>query len=164
MLSTSFTATLIANTIRRQSVCTGRKYTKTVKIAQTYKSTSSPPYSSRQDFKYPKRLIFIAATDDKEWLKGAIAVNDDIYFSTDLFSSVGIEAPGPGEDLAMLSLCNHFILSVSNLTKDCVIITLSAFSKTLIHLPDKHLWTVGSTAVRRTGSQSFGNSAILLYS
>ena len=74
---------------------------------------------SRRDFKSPKRVIFIAATDDKEWLKEAFAVetedfwSDDIYFSTDLFSSVGIKAPGAGEDLALLSLCNHSIISVS---------------------------------------------------
>ena len=74
---------------------------------------------SRHDFKSPQRVIFIAATDDKDFLKEAFAVAtedfwaDDIYFSVDLFSSVGIEAPEPGEDLALLSLCDHSIVSVS---------------------------------------------------
>ena len=64
-------------------------------------------------------MIFIAATDDMDWLKEAFAVKtqdfwaDDIYFSVDLFSSVGIKAPGAGEDLALLSLCDHSIVSVS---------------------------------------------------
>ena len=54
-----------------------------------------------------------------DWLKEAFAVKtedfsaNDIFFSADLFSSVGIEAPGAGEDLALLSLCNHSIISVS---------------------------------------------------
>ena len=74
---------------------------------------------SRHDFKSPQRVIFIAATDDKDWLKEAFAVKteefwaDDVYFSADLFSSVGIKTPGAGEDLALLSLCDHSIVSVS---------------------------------------------------
>ena len=74
---------------------------------------------SRHDFKSPQRVIFIAATDDKDWLKEAFAVKteefwaDDVYFSADLFSSVGIKKPGAGEDLALLSLCDHSIVSVS---------------------------------------------------
>ena len=35
----------------------------------------------------------------------------DIYFSADLFASVGGDG-GTGEDLALLSLCNHSIISV----------------------------------------------------
>ena len=74
---------------------------------------------SRRDFKSPKRVIFIAATDDKAWLKEALVAKtedfwaDDIYFAADLFSSIGIKAPAAGEDLALLSLCNHSIISVS---------------------------------------------------
>ena len=78
------------------------------------------PELFRRDFKNPKRVIFIAATDDKAWLKKAFAKesedfwSDDIYFAADLFSSIGIKAPGAGEDLALLSLCNHSIISVSS--------------------------------------------------
>ena len=64
-------------------------------------------------------MIFIAATDDKDWLREAFAVKtedfwaNDVYFSADLFSSVGIKAAKAGEDLALLSLCDHSIVSVS---------------------------------------------------
>ena len=76
------------------------------------------PSVSRKNFKNRERVIFIAATDALGWLKGEISDQggdfsaDNIFFSTDLFSSVGVEAPGPGEDLALLSLCNHSIISV----------------------------------------------------
>jgi hypothetical protein len=73
----------------------------------------------RHDFKSPQRVIFIAATDDEDWLREAFAVKteefwaDNVYFSADLFSSIGIKTPGAGEDLALLSLCDHSIVSVS---------------------------------------------------
>ena len=69
-------------------------------------------------------MIFIAATDDRGWLEEAFVVKtkdflaDNIYFSHDLFNSVGVKNPGAGEDLALLSLCNHFIISVSRCSKD----------------------------------------------
>ena len=76
------------------------------------------PSVSRKNFKNRERVIFIAATDALAWLKGEISEQDgdfsadNIFFSTDLFSSIGVEAPGPGEDLALLSLCNLSIISV----------------------------------------------------
>ena len=39
----------------------------------------------------------------------------DIYFSADLFASLGDDG-GTGEDLALLSLCNHSIISVREAT------------------------------------------------
>ena len=114
LVRANLTATLMANTIGGRSVCTGSRYyiKKTVHRKHSLKIF-------RRDFKNPKRVIFIAATDDKGWLKEAFATkredfwSDDIYFAADLFSSVGIKAPGAGEDLALLSLCNHSIISVS---------------------------------------------------
>ena len=114
MVRAHLTATSMANTIEGRSVCIGRRYyiEKTLHRKHVYKL-------SRRDFKNPKRVIFIAATDDEGWLKEAFAVEmedfwaDDIYFAADLFSSVGIRAPRAGEDLALLSLCNHSIISVS---------------------------------------------------
>ena len=102
----------------------------------------------RKDFGKQKRMIFIAATDDVEWLKKVFATKtqdflaDDIYFSADLFSSVD---KGAGQDLALLSLCNHSIISV---------ICIRIYS-TLIYLLGKYLWTVGSTAGRRAGLKSY---------
>ena len=115
MVRANLTATSMANTIEGQSVCTGRRYCieKILHRKHVFKL-------SRRDFKNPKRVIFIAATDDEGWLKEAFAVEmedfwaDDIYFAADLFSSVGIRAPRAGEDLALLSLCNHSIISVSS--------------------------------------------------
>ena len=70
----------------------------------------------RKDFGKQKRTIFIAATDDVKWLKEDFATEtqeflaDDIYFSTaNPFSSVD---NGAGQDLSLLSLCNHSIISV----------------------------------------------------
>ena len=68
----------------------------------------------------PTRFYLVGqlTTDALAWLKGEISEQDgdfsadNIFFSTDLFSSIGVEAPGPGEDLALLSLCNHSIISV----------------------------------------------------
>ena len=122
MVRVNLTATLMANTIEGRSVCTGRRYyiEKTLHRKHVYKLHRKLVYKlSRRDFKSPKRVIFIAATDDKAWLKEAFVAktedfwSDDIYFAADLFSSIGIKAPGAGEDLALLSLCNHSIISVS---------------------------------------------------
>ena len=104
-------------------------------------------------------MIFIAATDDMEWLKEAFAVKTedfsagDIFFSADLFSFVGIEAPGAGEDLALLSLCNHSIISVSCGKYFCI----QDFFQIFIHFLGKYIWTVGSTVGWRTGSIIMGS-------
>ena len=91
-------------------------------------------------------MIFIAATDDMEWLKEAFAVKtedfsaNDIFFSADLFSSVGIEAPGAGEDLALLSLCNHSIISVSCGKYFCIFANSHPFARRAHLDSGEHCW------------------------
>ena len=92
-------------------------------------------------------MIFIAATDDRGWLEEAFAVKtkdfwaDDIYFSHDLFNSVGVKNPGAGEDLALLSLCNHFIISVSRCSKDSKILANShPFDRQALLDSGEHCW------------------------
>ena len=155
LVRANLTATSMANTIEGQSVCTGRRYCieKILHRKHVFKL-------SRRDFKNPKRVIFIAATDDEGWLKEAFAVEmedfwaDDIYFAADLFSSVGIRAPRAGEDLALLSLCNHSIISVSwHLLLNLTWLQQNLrFSPTPIHLAGEYIWTVGGTAGGRTGT------------
>ena len=74
-----------------------------------------------------QQVIFIATSDDPKWLKANLrGVNNDLYFSADLFAGVQKiicsrdllnfhpdgRRPSPGEDLAVLSLCNHSIIGV----------------------------------------------------
>jgi len=64
-------------------------------------------------------LIFIAATDNVRWLKRELLVEDhnfvtdNIFFSVDLFQQSGLHSHEKGYDLALLSLCNHSIISAS---------------------------------------------------
>ena len=81
-----------------------------------------PPQISqyfRNDFQRSNRkLIFIAATDNVRWLKRELLVEDhnfvtdNIFFSVDLFQQSGLHSHEKGYDLALLSLCNHSIISV----------------------------------------------------
>ena len=73
----------------------------------------------RNDFQRGnKKLIFIAATDNVRWLKRELLVEDhnfvadNIFFSVDLFQQSGLHSLEKGYDLALLSLCNHSIISV----------------------------------------------------
>jgi len=74
--------------------------------------------SFRNDFG-SQRVIFIAATDNVQWLKRELLLDDqnfvadNVFFSVDLFQYSGIRSHEKGYDLALLSLCNHSIISAS---------------------------------------------------
>ena len=95
-------------------------------IVQVKKLTSPPKISQsfRNDFQRSNRkLIFIAATDNVQWLKRELLAEDDnfvadnIFFSVDLFQYIGLLSHEKGYDLALLSLCNHSIISVRESAK-----------------------------------------------
>ena len=82
-----------------------------------------------------QKVVFVAATDDPKWLKANLR-GRDVFFTSELFSKIetlvdnlrhsdtlrtvqssltsttGGSMPDQGEDLAILSLCNHTIISV----------------------------------------------------
>ena len=79
------------------------------------------PKYFRNDFG-SQRVIFIAATDKVQWLKRELVLDDqnfvadNVFFSVDLFQYSGIRSHEKGYDLALLSLCNHSIISVKETT------------------------------------------------
>ena len=81
------------------------------------------PKYFRNDFG-SQRVIFIAATDNVQWLKRELILDDqnfvadNVFFSVDLFQYSGLRSHEKGYDLALLSLCNHSIISVKETTID----------------------------------------------
>ena len=58
-----------------------------------------------------QRVIFLAASDDPYWLRANLKADlGDLFFTADLFSS---GRPSGGQDLALLSLCQHSIIGVA---------------------------------------------------
>ena len=81
------------------------KYEQVMKIPHITMSYLSPSMDMYRD-KY-KSVVFLYVSDDKEWAKKHLAKDKDIVFSWSSSNKV----LATGEDLALLSLCTHTIMT-----------------------------------------------------
>ena len=61
-----------------------------------------------------QQVVFVAASDDPNWLRENLEDMDDLYLAEDLFED---KKRGGEYDLALLSLCNHSIIGVKTFFK-----------------------------------------------